>query len=288
MLDDSHRGDPVDDMSNALPLSPTERRELMEIACDTARQAGVLVREGFKLSNRGGIAHKGAIDLVTETDQRSEALIRELLGQRASIPVMGEEQGLVGELADTLWVVDPIDGTTNFVHGLPYFAVSIGVWSGGRAVCGAVYHVMADEMFATDGDTAWLNEHALPAAADVPLEQALLVSGFSYDRRTNPDNNFELWEAFVMKCRGGRRLGAAALDLVHVASGRLNGYWEANLKPWDFCAGAAIAAAAGCTVTTYSGAALQLRNSTMLCAPPALHAEMREFIAAHRRYPLYD
>ncbi len=273
---------------NALPLSVPARTELLEIARAAALAAGPVVREGFARSGRGGIANKGVIDLVTETDKASEAMIRRVIGARSALPILGEEEGLSGEQCDTLWVVDPIDGTTNFVHGLPYFAISIGVWSHGSPLLGVVYHVMADELFATDGTTAWLNETPLPDAQSVPLADSLLVSGFSYDRRTNPDNNFELWQAFVMAARGGRRLGAAALDLVHVAAGRVNGYWEANLKPWDFCAGAAIARATGCTVTTYSGAELKLQNSTIVCAPPGLHAEMRALIERERRFPMVD
>lgn len=265
-----------------------ERTRLLEAARLAARTAGHVVREGFLQPRGVGVHHKGAIDLVTDTDRRSEQVVREVLSQHTSLPILGEEEGMQGEPSDVMWVIDPIDGTTNFVQRLPHFAVSIGVWAHGRALLGVVYDVMRDEMFATDGTTAWLNDTPLPTLHAASLEDALLGSGFSYDRRTNPDNNFDLWEAFIGRCRCGRRMGSAALDLAWVAAGRLDGYWEANLKPWDFCAGVAIAEVVGARCTTYSGQALALRNSTMVCAPGELHTTMLKMIREFRRFPLYD
>jgi myo-inositol-1(or 4)-monophosphatase len=276
----------MDQEHDAIPPL-AQRRRWLALAEQAARQAALVVREGFGRPRNEGVHFKGEIDLVTDTDRRAEVVIRTVLDSVDALPILGEEEGGTTE-GETLWVVDPIDGTTNFVHRLPHFAVSIGVWHRGAPLLGVVLDVMRNEMFRTDGDQAWLNDRPLEPLQPVRLADALVVSGFAYDRRTNPDNNLDLWETFVLRARGARRLGAASLDLSWVAAGRLDAYWEAQLKPWDFCAGAAVARVAGARVSTWGGNPLPLQTATVLCAHPELHEEMLGLIHTHRRFPLVD
>lgn len=257
---------------------------LLATARSAAAQAGALIAAAWA-QPRGSVVHKGQIDLVTETDQRAEELIRQALGP-TGIPVLGEEAGLEGATAlpDTVWVVDPIDGTTNFAHRVPHFAVSIGLWRHGRAVGGVIHQPVTRETWVACAGAATWNDLPIPPLAPVDVEQALLVSGFPYDRRTNPNNNFRQFTHAMMHSRGVLRLGSAALDLAYVASGRIDGFWEPRLKPWDVCAGIALVEAVGGQVCTYEGAPWMLHSDTawsdsIVAAHPALNAQLRRLVA---------
>lgn len=261
-------------------MTPNEIRDAMRVACEAADAGADLAREAA-LTPRSAVEHKGEIDLVTETDRAVEALIRERLAP-AGIPVLGEEAG--GDVApdDWQWIVDPIDGTTNFAHRVPHFAVSIGLWDGIRPRAGVIVDVMRDERFVADGTTGVGPRGPLGPLPDPPLDSALLASGFAYDRRTNDDDNTLQWRAFLKNCRGLRRNGAASLDLAWVAAGRLDGYWEARLKPWDVCAGIALVEVAGGRVTDYDGAPWRFGAEGIVAAPPGLHAAMLDLLARTR------
>jgi len=261
-------------------MTPEAIRDLVAVAVDAAEAGAALAREAA-LQPRARVEHKGTIDLVTETDRAVEALIRARL-ETTGVAMLGEETG--GTVApDTWqWIVDPIDGTTNFAHRVPHFAVSIGLWDGARPRAGVIVDVMRAERYVTDGVTGTGPTGPLGPLPDPPLGEALLASGFAYDRQTNDDDNTREWRAFLKRCRGLRRNGAAALDLAWVAAGRLDGYWEARLKPWDVCAGIALVEVAGGRVTDYDGRPWRFGAEGIVAAPPRLHGEIHDLLAHTR------
>ena len=263
-------------------MTPTEQRELASIARAIASEGGDLAMKAFASPERT-TSLKGTVDLVTETDVAVEELITARLRAETDLPVLGEEGGRTGEDAGTIWVVDPIDGTTNFAHRVPHFAISIGLWLPDGPRLGVVRSPAADESFWCDGEASYLNHDRLPRLSPPPLGSALLASGFPYDRQVNPENNVDLWEAFMRRCQGVRRFGAAALDLAWVAAGRIDGFWEPRLKAWDFAAGVALVRCAGGVVTEYDGCPIRLESASLVAAAPTLHAQMLEVISNEGR-----
>jgi myo-inositol-1(or 4)-monophosphatase len=260
-------------------MTKTEHRELAAIAREIAIEGGDLAMKAFSRPERTA-SHKGAVDLVTETDIAVERLITERLRSETGLSVLGEEEGRTGTDTGATWVVDPIDGTTNFAHRVPHFAISIGLWLEDGPLLGVVRSPAAAESFWCDGERAFLNDTRLPKIAPSTLGTALLASGFPYDRQVNPDNNLDLWEAFMLRCQGVRRYGAAALDLAWVAAGRIDGFWEPRLRAWDFAAGVALVRCAGGVVTEYQGGPIRLDSESLVAAGSALHAQMLELISA--------
>jgi myo-inositol-1(or 4)-monophosphatase len=227
------------------------------VAEKIARRAGFLLREASQRPKQ--IDYKGAINLVTETDRQSEALIKSnLLAAFPDHHVVGEESGGTGapiEIAPYRWYIDPLDGTTNFAHGIPHFSVSIAMAGpDDKPLVGVVYDPTRDECFtAVAGQGAMLNGQPIHVSSISDLGQAALVTGFPYDRRTNPDNNIEEFTAFLMRTQAVSRTGSAALNLSYVAMGRFEGYWEMRVNPWDVQAGILLVQEAGGHVSNYRG-----------------------------------
>ncbi len=259
-----------------MSLTPARARD---IAVEVTTRAAALLREGW--GHAGRIRSKELpTDLVTEWDERIEALIvAELERLAPGVGVLGEELGARGPHGER-WVVDPIDGTVNFAHGFPIFGVSVGYERDGRPQAGAVSAPALDWIFAAAaGEGATRNGEPLRVSATERLDQALLVTGFPYDRKISPRNNFD---AFVHMQRAGgavRRLGAASLDLCFVAAGWLDGYWEIKLKPWDLSAGAIIVAEAGGRVTALDGTPFSASTGEIVASNGHVHdalvAELR-------------
>jgi myo-inositol-1(or 4)-monophosphatase len=234
----------------------TLQRELQaraSVAHALVAQAGQLLHQGYH--QRKDIVLKGEIDPVTQFDRQSEALL--VGGIREAFPadaILAEEGGgLTG--SRWAWFIDPLDGTVNFSHGIPIFAVSIGLCHENDPMLGLVFDPMRQELFqATRGGGAWLNQQPIGVSATADLLGSLLVTGFAYDVHTNPDNNFSQFATLHRRAQGVRRLGAAAIDLAYVAAGRFDGYWELQIEPWDVTAGALIVREAGGRVTTVDGA----------------------------------
>jgi myo-inositol-1(or 4)-monophosphatase len=244
-----------------------------------ARQAGELLRLGYGQEHQ--VDYKAVIDLVTEVDHQSETL---LLGEIQRLfpghQIVSEEIGLIPGHAGDQWYVDPLDGTVNYAHGIPFFTVSIAYAHDGEVTLGVVYDPMRDELFAAQrGQGAWCNRRRLQASPVTELQRSLLVTGFPYDTWSTPRNNLEFFGRFALLTQGVRRLGSAALDLCYVAAGRFEGYWELSLKPWDLAAGALIALEAGALVTNLEGQAeYMLPPCSLLAAAPGLHARMLEVL----------
>ena len=246
---------------------------------DLARQAGEIHRAGF--GRRQQIYRKGAIDLVTETDHRVEAfLIQEILRRFPGHRIVAEESGHTQGAECCVWYIDPLDGTVNFAHGLPIFSVSIGYAECGATRLGVVYDPTRDECFSAErGSGAWLNGLPIHVSTASELDQSLLVTGFAYDIRTNPQNNLDFYTQFSLQSLGVRRLGSAALDLCYVAAGRVDGYWELRISPWDVAAGGLIAEEAGARVSTISGGGDYITPPcSILAAAPAVHSQMLEVL----------
>lgn len=246
-----------------------------------ARQAGEILRTGFEARPGYGhhlsVEHKGDIDLVTEIDRQSEQfIISEIKRQFPGNGIYAEESGNNSQGQRCIWYIDPLDGTINYAHGVPIFTVSIGYEEDGDLQLGVVYDPMHDECFAAQkGQGAFLNGEPIHVSDQKILLNSLLVTGFPYDVRTNPDNNFDNFARLMMSTQGVRRLGSAAMDLCYVASGRLDGFWELQIEPYDIAAGALIAREGGALVTGASGNPLKMGKAmSILAANPQIHAQI--------------
>ena len=244
-----------------------------------ARQAGEILRAG--IDQHFQIDHKGVIDLVTEMDHRSEDFLLGEIQQRfPTHRIISEEVGLVEGDERHIWYVDPLDGTVNYAHGIPFYTVSIAYAEDGQVRLGAVYDPSRDEMYTGEkGLGAWLNSKPICASKAQDLDQSLLVTGFPYDIRSNPETNLDHFVRFSMRSRGVRRLGSAALDLGYVAAGRLDGFWEIRIKSYDIAAGGLIAEEAGAIVTKVDGSLDYITPPcSVLAATPGIHAQMLELL----------
>ncbi len=265
-------------------MTAIDSRDLLRIALEAAREAGALARAGWRTHPEA--MHKGRINLVTRFDNESETLLRERLTAATPIPVVGEEHG--GRRAsgphEATWYVDPIDGTTNFVHGHPFWCVSIGLYVGDAPLLGAVVAPsLGVEWTGIVGQEA-MRAGTPCAVSDVDrLDDALLATGFPYDRRTSEENNFDAFVAIKKKCQAVRRCGSAAIDLCLVADGTYDGYWEQKLKPWDMAAGAALVIAAGGRVTDYVGQPADVMKGHVVATNGRIHAELVAELAASKR-----
>lgn len=245
-----------------------------------ARAAGNILRLGYESEHE--VKYKGVIDLVTEVDHQSEEyLLAEISRLFPDHQIISEEIGLVPGCEGDQWYIDPVDGTVNYAHGIPFFSVSIAYAHNGVMTLGAVYDPLRDELFTAElGQGAWLNGRRLKVSQVTELQRSLLVTGFPYDAWSNPRNNLENFNRFSKLTQGVRRLGSAALDLSYVAAGRLEGYWELTLHAWDVAAGGLIAAEAGATVTNLDGNPDYLSPPcSLLAAPSVLHAKMLEILS---------
>ncbi len=251
-----------------------------------ARQAGALLKTHFGRRHR--VQHKDHyIDLVTEVDTATEAfLIAQIRSRFPDHHLVAEESGIhPGAQDGPRWYIDPLDGTVNYAHGMPYFAVSLAYAEPAGVRYAVVYDPWRDECFcAARGQGAWLDGRPLQVNRRTELRDSLLITGFPYDRWTNPDNNVNHFTNFLLRASGVLRLGSAALDLAYVAAGRADGFWELRLKPWDVAAGALLVQEAGGVVTDPAGARLSLDAPaiSVVAANPALHAAMLQVLALGR------
>jgi myo-inositol-1(or 4)-monophosphatase len=247
------------------------------VALDLARAAGAMLRE--ELGRTRQVALKGSpINLVTEMDRRSERLIVD--GLRREFPddaILAEEGGPIAGRSGRRWIVDPLDGTTNYAHGVPIFAVSLALEAAGRVVLGVIHDPNQRETFLAErGRGASLDGAPLAVSTTRTLNESLLVTGFPYDIRERRETNLREYAAFSLRSRGVRRLGSAVLDFAYVAAGRIDGYWELRVGTWDAAAGSLLVEEAGGRVTDLDGNPLDLAAPRIVATNGLIHEELLE------------
>ena len=253
-------------------------KEELKVAREAARAAGKILSR--MLGDDHNIVKKGQIDLVTEADLAAEKIILEIVGHNfPKDNILSEEAGRRDEASNRTWLIDPLDGTTNFAHRFPFFAVSIALEIENEVVLGIVYNPYMNEFFeAAKGKGAYLNGEPLRVSTTFSLQESLLATGFPYDVYERPGKMVGLLEKMIVRAQGIRRLGSAALDLCYVAAGKLDGFWEESLKPWDTGAGDIIVREAGGRLTTFGGGPYNPYLGSVVASNGLIHDEMVKVI----------
>ena len=261
-----------------------ERTLMLEIAVEAAREAGALLK--LHSGKAQSIERKEGqeTNLVTEIDRRSEEMI---IGRiRRKYPhhdFLAEESGGKERHSEYCWIIDPLDGTTNFTHGLPVFCVSIGLERNGEIVAGVVYDPNHDELFTAEkGKGATLNRKRIRVSSTSRLIDSLLVTGFPYTLRDDPEEIIRHFNNFLLEAQALRRLGSAALDLAYVAGGRFDGFWESSLNPWDMAAGVLLVQEAGGKFTDFEGNPSTVHKKAVLTSNGVIHDQMIEVLRKGR------
>jgi myo-inositol-1(or 4)-monophosphatase len=254
---------------------------MLEFAIEVAREAGEILMHAYGKVERAGVEYKGWRNLVTETDRAVEDHLARRISRRfPEHGILGEERvarAATGGGPAHRWVIDPIDGTTNFVHAHPMFCVSIGLERDGEGLVGVILAPYLEELFTAErGRGAFLNGSPCRVSEESDLSHALLASGFAYRQDETWNTNLENWSRLSLVSRGLRRCGAAALDLAYVACGRYDGFWELYLSPWDVAAGALLVHEAGGRVTDLAGGDRWADGKAILATNGPLHEAIRE------------
>jgi myo-inositol-1(or 4)-monophosphatase len=254
----------------------TGKNPMLNVAIEAAREAGRFLKLSVGKVRNIEVKQGDERNLVSEIDRGAEEKIIAII--RRHYPghaILAEESGGSLAPAEYRWIIDPLDGTTNFLHGVPIFSVSIGIERRGELIAGVVYDPNQDEMFTAEkGAGAFLNGRRLKVSSSSVLVESLLVTGFPYNITENPGNAVEHFVHFLMAARGVRRLGSAAMDLSYVAAGRFDGFWEVSLSPWDMAAGALLIQEAGGRVTDMAGGPLNIYQKTVLASNGPIHDAM--------------
>ena len=254
--------------------------EYLKFAEDIARKAGEILRHYS--TREKFVESKGRANLVTAADKESEALIIEAIRKRyPDHAILAEESGALSGSgpAQAKWIIDPLDGTTNFAHQYPFYCVSIGLEQAGVMTCGVVYDPVRDELFsAAAGQGSFLNGKRLAVSDVSKLSDALLITGFPYNLRDHIDRLVGDFKTFLQESQAVRRGGSAALDLCYVAGGRCDGFWEMNLHPWDTAAGKVILEEAGGRVTDYQGNPFSIYQKQIVASNSRIHDEVIRFL----------
>ena len=266
-----------------MSLDGAQLDEILEAARSVADDAGALLLDGLGRPKR--VAHKGAVDLVTDFDRRAEELI--VRGLERRFPAFGAlaEEGAAAETADreTIWIIDPLDGTTNFSHGHPAFAVSIGLEHRGRLVAGVIAMPgLGDAVWARRGGGARCARGPVRVSSAEALDRALVATGFPYDRREVEDDNTREHRAVLKRAQGVRRCGAAAVDLALVARGVYDAFWEPRLHAWDLAAGVVVVEEAGGRTSGYDGEPVDVRRGWIAASNGLVHEELLAVLAGVR------
>jgi myo-inositol-1(or 4)-monophosphatase len=265
----------------------TDDPRFLATAIDIVLRAGTIQMRKFGRDMR--VEMKGAIDLVTEVDLEVERMARAVLAERFPTHAilaeeLGGDQAARGGTSEFCWLFDPVDGTTNYARGFPVFCASLALEIQGRVEVAAVYDPTREELFtAQRGVGAFMNGNRLAVSSADRLGNAVLVTGFPYNVQENPGDILGLFSTFIRQTRAVRRLGSAALDLCYVAAGRLDGFWEASLKPWDVAAGALLVEEAGGRVTLMNGDPFAPRAGQVLATTPGLLQPMIDVIGRFER-----
>jgi len=260
------------------------RSPLLNVMCGAVMSSAYNLRRDFGEVEQLQVSRKGPADFVSIADKKSEeVIVEELKRARPDFGFLLEEGGeIIGKDTDSRWIIDPLDGTTNFLHGMPHFAISVALEKRGEIVAGVVYNPISDELFwAEKGQGAYLNDVRLRVSSRNKMEDAVLATGIPFKGRCDADG-FARFSAqlaeFMPNVAGIRRNGVASLDLAWLAAGRFDGFWEADLQPWDMAAGIVIIQEAGGYVSDLSGGKKMLETGGIIAANDGLHAPMERVI----------
>jgi myo-inositol-1(or 4)-monophosphatase len=256
--------------------------EFLDIAIKAAREAGGLLAERFH--QQLTIEKKGEVNLVTDADREAEGLIKRIISSHFPDHAFKAEEGTeTSRKSRYLWMVDPLDGTTNYAHGFPVYCVSIALLRDMQAIVGCILNPNLDECFTTEkGLGAYLNGNRIAVSREGHLADSLLATGFPYDIRESSDNNLREFCSFATAALAIRRAGSAALDLAYVACGRFDGFWEFKLSPWDIAAGSLMVEEAGGKVTSWSGGRYDLFTGEILASNGTIHEQMFNILKTMR------
>ena len=250
--------------------------ELKRIALKAVKEGGAILMK--YLGKIKSIDYKGEINLVTEADRRSEEVILNII--KDNYPdhrILAEETGESGNFSPFKWIIDPLDGTTNYAHGYPCFCVSLAIEHEEEVIYGAVYDPVKDELFTAEkGKGAFLNGKEIKTSSTKQLDQSLLCTGFPYDVRDDMDSNMINFRTFLMKAQAVRRDGSAALDLCYTAAGRFDGFWEQKLFPWDVAAGGLLVTEAGGKLSNFKGENFSIYDNEIVASNGIIHDQMVE------------
>ena len=254
----------------------SETQNILRVATEAAVQAGMVLQDAYEHPHQ--IRHKGAIDLVTEADLASEEMILDVLRDKMpGIKILSEEKFASYNTIPTepVWIIDPLDGTTNFAHNFPWFAVSIALYEKGESHAGVIYSPIQKELFcATRAGGAWLNDRRIKVSGVSSLQNGLVATGFPYDIRERSDSILAMLETVLVHSQGVRRPGAATLDLAYLACGRLDAFWEVGLKPWDTAAGYLLVEEAGGVLSNFNGSPFSPFIPELLASNTFLHRDL--------------
>ncbi len=255
---------------------------MREIAVQAALNGGQVLMKKF--GQVLSVGRKGAVDLVTDADKEAEGAIVSMI--RGTFPrhdILAEEADYGRKDSNYRWIIDPLDGTTNYVHGFPWFAVSIALEVGGEVCLGVIYNPFHGEMFiAEKGQGAFLNSIQIFVSKTAQLSESLLATGFPYDRKESPVNNYDHFVNFQLAAQACRRAGSASLDLAYTAAGRFDGYWEMKLKPWDVAAGKLLVEEAGGRLSDFEGRPYDIYGQECLASNGLIHQPMQDILKQGR------
>ena len=246
---------------------------------DISKEAGEIIRDGFR-KNIKIECKTGDNNLVTEIDKKAENCIIDFIKKEfPDHSILAEESGQSNGNSEYLWVIDPLDGTSNFAHGLPIFSVSIGLRKNRETIFGVIYDVMRDEVFAAEkGSGSFSNNEKINVSSNDKIEKSLLVTGFPYEIGEKLDRSLDVFKEFLKYSRGVRRLGSAAIDLCYVANGSFDAFWEEKLNPWDVCAGMLIVEEAGGKICDFAGKPIDIYSKEILASNGFIESRMLEII----------
>ncbi len=254
---------------------------MLSTAIEAAKEAGKFLKYSVGRVKNVEVKQGEERNLVSEIDKGAEEKIISIIKRKyPTHAILAEESGANDSRSDYKWVIDPLDGTTNFLHGLPIFSVTIGIEFKGEIIAGVTYDPNLDELFTAEkGSGAYLNGRRLKVTTTSRLIDSLLVTGFPYDIAQNPENAIGHFVNFVVEGQGLRRLGSAAIDLAYVAAGRFDGFWEVTLNPWDMAAGVLLVREAGGRVTDFIGGESSIYKKQVLATNGAIHEAMLQVLS---------
>lgn len=259
-------------------MKKNEIQKFLKIAIEAAKTSGKIQKQGFE--KKHSIQFKDTINLVTEVDKACEDKIVKILKKNfPSHSILAEESGAHGDSKEYVWVIDPLDGTTNYAHGFPAFCTSIALEHKGRSIVGVVYDPMLDQLFwSVRGNGAYLNKKKIHVSKIDQLFKSLLATGFAYNVQKVKNNNVDNFKNFLMRAQAVRRMGAAAIDLCYVACGRFDGFWELQLQPWDTAAAVLILEEAGGRATLFDGSPFDNYRRQIVASNAKIHQEMLDVL----------